>query len=82
MVHGFHRLRSFWSGPKGPKRPPKPTDFGLPFIHPGFLVGFRHPGLSTGDYVRLSGATAVLHPCKEAALFDVVSQMSGGVDWS
>jgi len=22
MVHGFHRLRSFWSGPKGPKRPP------------------------------------------------------------
>ena len=73
MVHGFHRLSSFWSGPKGTKRPPKPTDFGLPFIHPGFLVGRahfnarRHPGLSTGNYMRLPGATVVFHPRKNTA---------------
>ena len=36
FVHGFHRLRSFWSGPKGPKRPPETKFPGLSFIPPGF----------------------------------------------
>ena len=62
MVHGFHRLSNFLGGQKVTKEPPKPTDFGLPFIHPGFLVGLRHPGLSTGNYMRLPTATAVIHP--------------------
>ncbi len=30
------------------------------------LIGLRHPGLSTGNYMSLSMATAILHPCKEA----------------
>ena len=32
------------------------------------LIGLRHPGLSTGNYMRLPGATAVIHPCIEASL--------------
>ena len=77
LVHGFHRLSSFLSGQKGTKEPPEPTDSGPPFIHPGFIEGLRHPGLSTGNYMRLPKATAVLHPCKEAALFGVLPQIGG-----
>ena len=64
VVHGFHRLRSFWSGPKGPyarkraARPPEPTASGPPFIHPGFVNVAAIPGIVTGNYMRLPGATA------------------------
>jgi hypothetical protein len=51
FVHGFHRLSNFLNGQKVTKKPPKPTDFRLPFIHPGFLNVAAIPGLSTGNLV-------------------------------
>jgi len=49
MVHGFHRLGHFLSGQKVTKEPPTPTDFGLPFIHPGFLNVAAIHGTLTGN---------------------------------
>jgi hypothetical protein len=66
FVHGFHRLSNFLNGQKVTKKPPKPTDFGLPFIHPGFLNVAAIHGNLTRNYIRLPMATAILHPCKEA----------------
>ena len=64
IVHGFHRLSSFWSGPKGTKRPSAPTDSEPPFIHPGFLNVAAIPGTLSANYMRLSMATAVFRPEK------------------
>ena len=59
-------------------RPPEPRGSGPPAIHPGFLEGLRHPGLLTGNYMRLPMATAVFHPRKEAALFGILASNVGG----
>ena len=77
VVHGFHRLSSFLSGQKGTKEPPGTKFPGLSFIHPGFVNVAAIPGILTGNYMRLPVATAVLHPCKEAALFGVLASNVG-----
>ena len=88
MVHGFHRLSDFWSGPKVTKKPPEPTASGPPFIHPGFVNVAAILGIVTGNYMRLSGAgprglktSRVLHPCKEAALFGFRASNIGEEYW-
>ena len=58
-------------------RPPEPTASGPPFINPGFLNVAAILGIVTGNYMRLPVATAVLHPCKEAALFGVLASNVG-----
>ena len=79
IVHGFHRLRSFWSGPKGPKRPPEPRSSGPPAIPPGFLNAAAIRGILTGNYIRLSGATAVFRPEKKPRFSASWPQMTGRV---
>lgn len=54
---------------------------GPSFIHPGFLEGLRHPGLSTGNFSVPSASDRRFSSGKGAALFGIVPQMAGRVAW-
>ena len=65
-----------------PKRTQKAAEtygFRTSLYSSGVVNAAAIPGIVTVNYMRLPVATAVLHPCKEAALFDIVSQMAGSV---